>query len=77
MKYYKKSFVDAMQYTGNNMQEVILFTNNLVKKHPVYSLLENEQEGLKIQHGDYVVKENGTITIVGPHLFERNFFTEN
>lgn len=76
MIFYEKKYVNAIQYLGKNIQEVIDFTERKFKKHEVYSMLENTS-GERIQIGDYVVKNNTEISIYAPHLFEKKFIKEN
>lgn len=67
-KFFKKHIVDAVQYVGTNLREVIDFTEGKAKVNPVYSALDFNDT--QIQIGDYVIKEKEVITSYRPNVFE-------
>jgi len=71
MKYFSKNIVEAIQYIGPNIQEVIVFTDNTVKKHPIHSCLFGLDKIIEI--GDYVVKTEKGFEIYPPNQFENKF----
>ncbi len=71
MKYFSKNIVEAVQYLGNNTQEMIDFTNNQVVKHEIYSCLVGLHKN--IETGDYVVKTESGFEVYTPNHFENKF----
>ena len=71
MKYFSKNIVEAVQYIGTNIQEVIVFTNNTVKKDTIHSSLVGLHKIIEI--GDYVVKAEKGFEIYPPNHFENKF----
>ena len=71
MKYFSKNIVDAVQYLGQNIEEVIVFTDNAVKKDTIHSSLVGLHKIIEI--GDYVVKTETGFEIYPPNIFENKF----
>lgn len=72
-KYFKTVFVDAIQYTGYNDDEVINFTNNTLSKHPVYSEMVNPESNDVLHVGGYIIKDRDTFKIMRNIDFEREY----
>lgn len=71
-KYFKTVFIDAIQYTGYNIDEVRAFSNNDLKKHEIYSdMVSTAGETLHV--GGYVIKDGDTFKIMRNIDFEREY----
>ena len=70
MKYFKKILVEAVQYRGDNFQELFDFTNGQIARQGVYSslILNNQQ----VNVGDYVIKQELGFVVQKPNIFESN-----
>ena len=69
----KDVFVDAIQYDGNNVLEVLLFDNRVYKDN--YGLNVHSHNGSRlIFEGDYLVKyPNGVLKVYGERNFKEKF----
>lgn len=71
--------VEAIQYTGENMHEVIkFFPDNMVSGSPLFGsaslLFDTGKETQTIDPGDYVVRrECGECTVYKPDEFESKY----
>ncbi|MGH2666018.1 hypothetical protein [Flavobacterium sp.] len=70
--YSKNIMVEAIQYTGKNADEVILFSKGQLKQSPIYSHLIHVISGDILQIGDYLVYDsaNGLMKIQKLCAFE-------
>lgn len=76
MKYRKKPVViEALQYTGDNADEIIKFTKGLVQVGVGKSLIIPTLEGDHIASvGDYIIKGvNGEFYPCKPDIFEQTY----
>jgi hypothetical protein len=70
-KYYSKVIIEAVQYLNYNADEVIQFTGGKAEKQKIYSSLKMGEKLIGI--GDYVVNDNGVLTVLHPHHFESKY----
>lgn len=63
-----KAVYNAIQYLGDNADEVIEFTYGEAEKQPVYSSLLFRK--IKIEIDNYVVNDTGVLIVLPPNRFE-------
>ena len=82
-KYIRKlKSVDAIQFNGDNTQELAAFVNDsdvlrfrkVVNSREVLGLLDDLEDTLVIKKNDYLIKDlRGEFAVFGPEDFKDNF----
>jgi len=76
-KYRKKpTIVEVVQWTGKNISEVLRFGRGRIRHRKFADdelYIKTARRNMIIRIGDYIVKENGKLTLYKHDIFRKNF----